>query len=306
MDDVINNPVVEYQNTEQAEVTKPRARKQSLVQLAEAPGGDRLDLNRPSIIRQMVAEFIGVFAVIFLAVTAAYWLGGIPMAAQLVYGGVVAVMIVAFATISGGQLNPAVTLGLLVGGRLTIVRSIAIITMQIIACVLACMMVKSMMGKSEIVEPNGAKPPTPVQVAVPQIQFRSVAGQPDMTNRTPRITNNQAMLLEGMLTFFWVTAFYGAVLRGRSSATGGLVIGLLVMTGSLAAVALTGGAMNPLRAFGPAFVTGTWEQQAIYWIGPLVGGALAGIVCGWLLFRDDGDALEDDGEEDDNIQSFAR
>ena len=305
MDDVINNPVVEYQNTEQAEASKPRAKKQNLVKLAESPIGDGMDLNRPSIVRQMVAEFIGVFAIIFMAVSAAYWLGGIPMASQLVYGGIVAVMIVAFATISGGQLNPAVTLGLLVGGRLTIVRSIAIIIVQMVACVLACMMVKSMMGKSEIVEPNGAKPPTPVQVAVPQIQLRSVAGQPDMTNRTPRLTNNQAMLLEGMLTFFWVTAFYGAVLRGKSTAMGGLVIGLYVAAGSLAAVALTGGAMNPLRAFGPAFVTGTWEQQAIYWIGPLVGGALAGIVCGWLLFRDETDAIDED-DEDDSIQSFAR
>jgi len=305
VDDVINNPVVEYQNTEQAEANKPRAKKQNLVKLAESPSGDGMDLNRPSIVRQMVAEFIGVFAIIFMAVSAAYWLGGIPMASQLVYGGIVAVMIVAFATISGGQLNPAVTLGLLVGGRLTIVRSIAIIIVQMVACVLACMMVKSMMGKSEIVEPNGAKPPTPVQVAVPQIQLRSVAGQPDMTNRTPRLTNNQAMLLEGMLTFFWVTAFYGAVLRGKSTAMGGLVIGLYVAAGSLAAVALTGGAMNPLRAFGPAFVTGTWEQQAIYWIGPLVGGALAGIVCGWLLFRDETDAIDED-DEDDSIQSFAR
>ena len=305
MDDVINNPVVEYQNTEQAEANKPRAKKQNLVKLAESPSGDGMDLNRPSIVRQMVAEFIGVFAIIFMAVSSAYWLGGIPMASQLVYGGIVAVMIVAFATISGGQLNPAVTLGLLVGGRLTIVRSIAIIIVQMVACVLACMMVKSMMGKSEIVEPNGAKPPTPVQVAVPQIQLRSVAGQPDMTNRTPRLTNNQAMLLEGMLTFFWVTAFYGAVLRGKSTAMGGLVIGLYVAAGSLAAVALTGGAMNPLRAFGPAFVTGTWEQQAIYWIGPLVGGALAGIVCGWLLFRDETDAIDED-DEDDSIQSFAR
>ena len=305
MDDVINNPVVEYQNTEQAEASKPRAKKQNLVKLAESPSGDGMDLNRPSIVRQMVAEFIGVFAIIFMAVSAAYWLGGIPMASQLVYGGIVAVMIVAFATISGGQLNPAVTLGLLVGGRLTIVRSIAIIIVQMVACVLACMMVKSMMGKSEIVEPNGAKPPTPVQVAVPQIQLRSVAGQPDMTNRTPRLTNNQAMLLEGMLTFLWVTAFYGAVLRGKSTAMGGLVIGLYVAAGSLAAVALTGGAMNPLRAFGPAFVTGTWEQQAIYWIGPLVGGALAGIVCGWLLFRDETDAIDED-DEDDSIQSFAR
>jgi len=305
VDDVINNPVVEYQNTEQAEASKPRAKKQNLVKLAESPSGDGMDLNRPSIVRQMVAEFIGVFAIIFMAVSAAYWLGGIPMASQLVYGGIVAVMIVAFATISGGQLNPAVTLGLLVGGRLTIVRSIAIIIVQMVACVLACMMVKSMMGKSEIVEPNGAKPPTPVQVAVPQIQLRSVAGQPDMTNRTPRLTNNQAMLLEGMLTFLWVTAFYGAVLRGKSTAMGGLVIGLYVAAGSLAAVALTGGAMNPLRAFGPAFVTGTWEQQAIYWIGPLVGGALAGIVCGWLLFRDETDAIDED-DEDDSIQSFAR
>jgi glycerol uptake facilitator-like aquaporin len=45
--------------------------------------------------------------------------------------------------------------------------------------------------------------------------------------------------------------------------------------------------MNPGRAFGPAVVSGQWEFQLVYWIGPMLGGALAGVVLGQFLFRDD-------------------
>ncbi len=307
MDDVMNSPVVEYKNTGTTEVAEPKVNRGSLVQMAEVPSGDGLDLNRPSIVRQMVAEFIGVFAIIFMSVSSAYWLGGIPMGSQLVYGGIVAAMVAAFAAISGGQLNPAVTLGLLVGGRLSVIRSGCIIVVQIIAAVIACMMLKSVLGKTEIVQTDGTKPPTPIQSAVPEIQKRSMAGQPVMTNDARRLTNNQGMLVEGGLAFFWVTAFYGAVIRGRSAVAGGLVVGLVVLAGSLSTVALTGGVMNPLRAFGPAFVTGTWEQQADYWIGQMVGGALEGLVCGWILLRDeDVDAVEDGTDDTDGYVDFAR
>ena len=207
----------------------------------------------------------------------------------------VAAMVATFATISGGQLNPAVTLGLLVGGRLSVVRAGLIIVIQLTAAVLACLMLKSVFGKTEIVQMDGTEPPTPIQTAVPSIPLRTVGGQPDMTNKEPRVSNGKAMLVEGALAFFWVTAFYGALLRGRSKVAGGIAVGLVVAASVFAGMYLTGGALNPARAFGPAMVSGEWTSQAVYWIGPMVGGALAGLVCGWVLFRDD-DAMMDDDE----------
>ena len=295
MDDVLQNPTAEYRNTGEIETAKPTSRAQGAVLADESGLGGELDLNRPTIVRQLVAEFIGVFGLMFVVVSVAYLMGGLQIAQPLAYGMAVAAMVATFATISGGQLNPAVTLGLLVGGRLSVVRAGLIIVIQLTAAVLACLMLKSVFGKTEIVQMDGTEPPTPIQTAVPSIPKRTVGGQPDMTNKEPRVSNGKAMLVEGALAFFWVTAFYGALLRGRSKVAGGIAVGLVVAASVFAGMYLTGGALNPARAFGPAMVSGEWTSQAVYWIGPMVGGALAGLVCGWVLFRDD-DAMMDDDE----------
>ena len=303
MDDVLQNPAVEYRNTGQIEATSSATRGQSSVLAREIDVENELDLNRPSMVRQLVAEFIGVFALMFVVVSVSYLMGGLQIAQPLAYGMAVAAMVATFATISGGQLNPAVTLGLLVGGRLSALRAGLTIVIQLTAAVLACLMLKSVFGKTEIVQIDGTEPPTPIQTAVPTIPLRTVGGQPDMTNKEPRVSNGKAMLVEGALAFFWVTAFYGALLRGRSKVAGGIAVGLVVAASVFAGMYLTGGALNPARAFGPAMVSGEWTSHAVYWIGPMVGGALAGLVCGWVLFRDDDAMMEDD---DPALANYAR
>src|SRR5258707_6299165 len=72
-----------------------------------------------SLIKQCVAEFIGTFALIFVGVGAIYHNAGL-LSVALAHGLTIAVMVSATAGISGGQLNPAVTFGLLIGGRLNI------------------------------------------------------------------------------------------------------------------------------------------------------------------------------------------
>ena len=303
MDDVLQNPAVEYRNTGQIEATRSATRGQSSVLAREIDVENELDLNRPSMVRQLVAEFIGVFALMFVVVSVSYLMGGLQIAQPLAYGMAVAAMVATFATISGGQLNPAVTLGLLVGGRLSALRAGLTIVIQLTAAVLACLMLKSVFGKTGIVQIDGTEPPTPIQTAVPTIPLRTVGGQPDMTNKEPRVSNGKAMLVEGALAFFWVTAFYGALLRGRSKVAGGIAVGLVVAASVFAGMYLTGGALNPARAFGPAMVSGEWTSHAVYWIGPMVGGALAGLVCGWVLFRDDDAMMEDD---DPALANYAR
>src|SRR3954463_13826605 len=84
----------------------------------------------PSLAKQCVAEFIGTFALIFVGVGAIHHIGALPgnsglLGVALAHGLTIAVMVSATAAISGGQLNPAVTLGLLVGGKMDLQRSAA-------------------------------------------------------------------------------------------------------------------------------------------------------------------------------------
>ena len=93
MDDVLQNPTVEYRNTGEIETAKPTSRVQGAVLVEESGIGGELDLNRPTIVRQLVAEFIGVFGLMFVVVSVAYLMGGLQIAQPLAYGMAVAAMV---------------------------------------------------------------------------------------------------------------------------------------------------------------------------------------------------------------------
>jgi glycerol uptake facilitator-like aquaporin len=78
----------------------------------------------------------------------------------------------------------------------------------------------------------------------------------------------------------WAAYPHGTAVHPGAPRIGGLAIGLTITMDILAFGALTGAAMNPARAFGPALVSGVWTNQLVYWIGPLIGGALAGGLYG--------------------------
>ena len=78
------------------------------------------------------------------------------------------------------------------------------------------------------------------------------------------------------------------VARGRkglaTTALGALVVGLVLGSCVLAAGSLTGASMNPARSFGPAIVSGDFKNQAVYWVGPMIGAAVAALVHQNLVF----------------------
>jgi len=89
-----------------------------------------------------------------------------------------------------------------------------------------------------------------------------------------------ALILEAVLTFFLVFVVYGTAVDRRAPKLGGLFIGLTVTTGILVAGPVTGGALNPARHLGPALFAGGefLAQTWLYWVGPLLGGAVAGVL----------------------------
>ena len=95
------------------------------------------------------------------------------------------------------------------------------------------------------------------------------------------------MILEGITTFFLVLTVFATAVDERSSfrPVAGFAIGLSITLGIFVAGPFTGAALNPARAFGPALASSHWQNQGIYWVGPLAGGFLAGFLYDSLFLK---------------------
>ena len=215
----------------------------------------------PSLARRLTAEAIGTFGLVFIGAAVVVVNGGFPnsgiglLGIALAHAVVLSVMITATMTISGGHLNPAVTVGLLVTRRIDPVSAAAYIVTQLVAAVIAAFLVKLLL------------PLHAVQA--------SMLGVPVIASS---VSLGQAIGIELVLTFFLVSAVFGTAVSPDAPRVGGFGIGLVLLFDILVGGPLTGAAMNPARAFGPAIVAGAWVGHLVYWIGPIAGGLLAAIL----------------------------
>lgn len=223
-----------------------------------------------TLLKQCVAEFVGTFALIFIGVGVIANHSNLNsnaglLAVALAHGLTIAVMVSATGAISGGHLNPAVTFGLLVGGKIDLKRSVAYWVSQLAGAVIAAAMVAWLLGSSD------------------------VSGKDLVFKGTPALgkgsTGIQSIGIEAVLTFFLVFVVYGSAVDARAPKIGGLAIGLTVALDILFGGPFTGAAMNPARTFGPAIISQQWDHHYVYWIGPLLGGAIAGLVYGRFLIK---------------------
>ena len=221
-----------------------------------------------NLVKKCVAEFVGTFTLIFIGVGAIFNAGnpnaGVGLlGVALAHGLAIAVMVSATAGISGGHLNPAVTFGLLVGGKINLLDSLAYWISQLAGGTAAGLLLVFLFGA------NGTK---------------IVAdGTPDLGKDISFATG---VLIEMVLTYFLVFVVYGSAVDARAPKIGGLAIGLTIALDILFGGPLTGGSMNPARTFGPALASGHWNNHLVYWIGPLAGGGLAGLIYGRFLIKD--------------------
>jgi glycerol uptake facilitator-like aquaporin len=105
-------------------------------------------------------------------------------------------------------------------------------------------------------------------------------------NGEPAVSVFKAITIEAVLTFFLVFVVYGTAVYMHAPKIGGLAIGLTITMGILFGGPLTGGAINPARTFGPALASGHWNHHIVYWVGPLIGGGLAGLIYGRFLIKE--------------------
>lgn len=203
---------------------------------------------------KMLAELIGTFALCFagmLAIANNAGLLGIAFA----HGLAIAVTATALGTISGGQFNPAISVGVSLVGKQSWRDTLLFIVSQLVGGALGAFAVLAMIGHDKLAAAG--------------------FGQP---NPAAGISSLTATGMEVILTFFLVLVVLKVAVR-QGHAMAGLIVGLTITMGVLAGGPISGAAMNPARAFGPALVSGDWAHQWLYWVGPLLGAVLAAIVA---------------------------
>jgi aquaporin TIP len=220
----------------------------------------------PSLARRLVAEALGTFSFVFIGAAVVVVNGGFPnsgiglLGIALAHAVALSVMISATMAISGGHLNPAVTIGLLVTRRIALVPAAAYIVTQLAAASLAALAVQWLL------------PAAPVRLAL--------LGVPVIAST---VTLEQAIGIELVLTFFLMSAVFGTAVSPDAPRVAGFGIGLVLLFDILVGGPLTGAAMNPARAFGPALVSGQWLGHMVYWVGPLAGAILAALLWQFVL-----------------------
>lgn len=222
-----------------------------------------------------IAEFLGTFALCFVGILAIHHSGttggGGLLAVALAHGLILGCVVAAAMPTSGGHLNPAVTIGFFITGKIKPVAALVYIFFQLLGGVVAALAVYVLMS-------GNAEPLNVVAAGTPQY-----AGKVSMP---------VALVAEMVATGLLVFAVWGSAADPRAKNVGGFAIGLTVAADILAIGPLTGAAMNPARAFGPTLVASMsepslWPQQMVYWVGPIVGGSIVAVLYHLLLWPRD-------------------
>jgi len=225
-------------------------------------------------IRAWVAEALATFGLVFfgpLAVIVSVPMFGLGLTLEgillisFAHGSIIGLMVYAFGHISGGHINPAVTIPMMITKKIGIADGIGYIGFQLIGAVLAALTL------SLLIPDLGAA-----------VNFGTQGGPSEYIDNDAW----KGLALEAFFTFFLVTViFMTAVHKKAPAGMYGLVIGGMVFLLHLVGVPLTGASMNPARTFGPALISGAWEFHWIYWVGPIIGGIIAGIIMNWLYVK---------------------
>ncbi|MSP78199.1 MAG: MIP family channel protein [Dehalococcoidia bacterium] len=158
------------------------------------------------------------------------------------------------ASISGGHLNPAVTFAVFLTGKIGLRRGVSYIVAQLVGAAIGALIIK---------------------LVVPA----AIAGNLGSHGLGNGVSVGAGLLTEIVLTMALVLVIFGAAVDKKGpNIIAPIAIGFTVMLIHLFAVPLTGASVNPARSFGPALMSGTFGNFWIYLVGPLVGGAIGGLL----------------------------
>ena len=206
-----------------------------------------------------IAELIGTFTLVFIgagagAIASA---GGGLLGVALAHGLALVVIAYAWGPVSGAHVNPAVTFGIAITGRMDWGKAVLYWIAQLVGAALASYMLLYILG--------------------PDTTLGQTTGS--LTLESPVKT----VLVEAVLTFFLVIAVFGSPIAGRNGNAVGIAIGFVLTMDILMGGPLTGASMNPARTFGPALAMGNISYLWMYVAGPLLGGGVAALLYNALF-----------------------
>ncbi|MFI8448799.1 aquaporin [Streptomyces erythrochromogenes] len=212
--------------------------------------------------RAIAAEFTGTALLVFFGVGAAAVAGPLigPIGIALVFGLVLLALAYALGPVCGAHLNPAVTFGLLLAGRIGPRTAVRYAVAQCAGGVVGAGVLYVLVS------------------AIPGFNVHGAFGTNGWGSRSAvGINGAGAFLAEAVLTMLLVLVVLGVTRRGAAPGAGGAAIGLTLSALVLVGLPLTGCGVNPARSLGPAVFAGgpALSQLWLFLVAPLVGGALA-------------------------------
>eukprot|EP01117_Protostelium_nocturnum_P017657 TRINITY_DN7223_c0_g1_i1.p1 TRINITY_DN7223_c0_g1~~TRINITY_DN7223_c0_g1_i1.p1 ORF type:complete len:301 (+),score=84.35 TRINITY_DN7223_c0_g1_i1:289-1191(+) len=227
--------------------------------------------------RQYMAEFVGTALFVYAATGTVVAIGARDdltsgasnIAVALAFGFAIAAIVYATANVSGGHLNPAITLALSLTSNKNIFKGFFYIVAQLVGGMVGSALLRATTARSKW--------------EITNLGATAVANDSSVTD---------ALFMEMILTFLLVFVVFGTIKTEQSKQKGGmgnlagLAIGLAVLVIHLVGNSFTGPSVNPARSLGPAVASGFWKDHWIYWVGPLIGGVAAGFFYQFVIQPD--------------------
>lgn len=217
--------------------------------------------------RALAAEFVGTFMLMSSVLGAAFYSFGAPSGAAGILGVAISigvtVMALAFSIghISGGHFNPAVTLGLVAGGRMNSSNAAGYIGAQCLGALAACLLFYMI----------GHTPPT-----------FAANGYGELSMLKAGLLS--VFLIETVLTAFFLVVIMGATSKRAPVGFAPIAIGLALTAIHLIAIPISNASVNPARSLGSAVFGGTTAltQLWLFWVAPILGAVIGGTIARWL------------------------
>ncbi|MCX6773968.1 MAG: aquaporin Z [Candidatus Micrarchaeota archaeon] len=224
-------------------------------------------------LEKYAAELIGTFVLVLIgcgsAVIAGSYIGFLGIA--LAFGFAVLVMVYAIGNISGCHINPAITLAMLVAGKIKLDDAIGYVISQCIGAILASL-----------------------------VLFLILSGNPGYSLAVNGLGQNgygpdylggysiiSAFITEVVMTMIFLLVIFGATSKGAPAGFAGIAIGIALVIIHLVSIPITGTSVNPARSLGPALIAGgqALAQLPLFIIAPCIGGVLAALIWAFVLDR---------------------